>query len=321
MFLGIAIGDALGKPIEMWKIDKIAKVHGRVTDYKSCEGHKFFDGHPVGSITDDTILSQAVAEALIKGEENLELHGAAHGEALNHAMGGWGGTTKDSLRRLQKGVPWSESGKTANPKRGTGNGVAMKVLPYGAYCAAMGKEPRSDFLEDLSLMTHYTKMGIASGFVMATAALHALSWEGTPTDTNIHVLVDRMLSAALDAEHANRKGNETEEKLSSAIEKLYDWKNLTPEKIVEEFGAGGCYIMWSVPFTLAFWMRNPASIETVYDLASAGGDTDSNCSMGAGLVGAVAGEGVFPQHLLEGLTVRGEMIDLADRFCDRFGIN
>ena len=42
MFLGIAIGDALGKPVEMFKIAKIAKLHGRVTKYLPCDGHKFF---------------------------------------------------------------------------------------------------------------------------------------------------------------------------------------------------------------------------------------------------------------------------------------
>lgn len=323
MFLGIAIGDALGKPVEMMKIDKIAKKHGRVTTYLPCDGHKFFDGHPLGSITDDTILSQAVAESLIETgdiDSSLDVQARRYAEALDHAMGGWGRTTKNALKRLKKGVHWSESGKTDDPKCGTGNGIAMKALPLGAYFAVRGEDILRKSMADIALMTHYTRMAVASNLVMALAGAYALK---LPTD---QIIKDREWICGkfkAFAEHAEKRdyyGNDTEDKLSTQFEKLKAMPDATPQQIVDTFGAGGCYIMWSVPFTLAFWLRNPSSIETVYDLASAGGDTDSNCSMGAGLVGAVSGEGVFPKELVDGLTVKDDILDLADRFCDRFGI-
>lgn len=319
MFLGLAIGDALGKPVEMFKREKIANLHGRVTSYLPCDGHKFFDGHPIGSITDDTILSMAVAEALIEDHLSMEVQARRHAEALEHAMGGWGNTTKEALRRLKKGVSWEESGKSDRPMRGTGNGVAMKIIPYGAYCAALKIEVRNSFLEDLSLMTHYTHLGVSSGYVMATAAKHAFMWGGLlPEPRHMKALVDAMVAAAIGG--VQRKGDPSEESLADNIHKLYGYDNMNPESIGEMFGNGSCYIMHSVPFTLAYWMRNPASVEVIYDLASAGGDTDSNASMAGGLVGAMSGDGVFPTELVNGLGCRDEVLDLAERFCDKFGV-
>lgn len=320
MFLGIAVGDALGKPVEMWKIDKIAKVHGRVTKYHSCDGHKFFDGHEVGTITDDTILSMAVAKALIEGGEDMEVHAKYHALALDHAMGGWGNTTKEALRKLKNGVSWSESGKNEGKMRGTGNGVAMKVLPYAAYCVANKVDIHTKFLEDLALMTHYTDMGIASGAAMVRAGEMALEWSADFIVQNRAAVASNIVNSALWGEVVSDKANVVEEKLSDDLATLYHNVMMTPEEIVKTFGAGSCYIKHSIPFTLAFWLRNPGSIETVYDLASAGGDTDSNCSMGAGLVGAVSGERIFPAELTDNLKVKDEILDLADRFCDRFAI-
>src|SRR3989338_6949798 len=65
MFLGIAIGDALGMPVEIMSAETIAAKYGRVTDYLEPKGHKWFDGKPAGTTTDDTQLTLVVAESLI----------------------------------------------------------------------------------------------------------------------------------------------------------------------------------------------------------------------------------------------------------------
>jgi ADP-ribosylglycohydrolase len=94
----------------------------------------------------------------------------------------------------------------------------------------------------------------------------------------------------------------------------------TDEKIREEFGGGGWYVYRSLPFTYAFFCRDHTSIESVYDCVSAGGDTDSNGSMLASLLGALHGTSIFPQHLIDGLDKKNEIIDVADRLSERFGV-
>jgi hypothetical protein len=66
--------------------------------------------------------------------------------------------------------------------------------------------------------------------------------------------------------------------------------------------------------TYAFFLKNPSSIDSLYDCVSAGGDTDSNGSMLAGLLGALHGTGIFPQHLVDGLVEKEEVLAIADQF-------
>lgn len=147
MFLGTAVGDALGMPVEGWSADKIKETHGRVTSYLDPKGHKWFDGMKAGTTTDDTQLTLTVAEALIEGGGiDLDTQVKHHVKAFKTHTSGWGRTTKEAIEKLANGVHWSESGsysptetdegvKKPGP-RGFGNGVAMKAGPIGVYLSA-----------------------------------------------------------------------------------------------------------------------------------------------------------------------------------------
>jgi ADP-ribosylglycohydrolase len=63
-------------------------------------------------------------------------------------------------------------------------------------------------------------------------------------------------------------------------------------------------------------VRNPHSIDSLYDCVSAGGDTDSNGSMLASLLGALHGAAIFPKDLVDDLLPRATVLDVAHRFCD-----
>ena len=83
LFLGTALGDALGMPVETFNRDRIHREHGLVTKYVSTAGHKWFDGVPPGTITDDTQLTLALARAIIDaGKIDLDTIAARHVEAF-----------------------------------------------------------------------------------------------------------------------------------------------------------------------------------------------------------------------------------------------
>lgn len=65
-----------------------------------------------------------------------------------------------------------------------------------------------------------------------------------------------------------------------------------------------------------FFLRKPHSIEALYDVISAGGDTDTNGSMVGALLGALNGPNIFPDHLIEGLDQEKEIMLVANRFYD-----
>src|SRR5262249_42825560 len=146
--------------------------------------------------------------------------------------------------------------------------------------------------------THRTGMAVSSALAQAFATLYCLGH--TPDDFSPRAF----LSAVVEASRAGKKY--FPETLKDDItERFQVLEHVTGESrnedFVRDFGAGSVYVYNSLPFTYAFFVRNPTGIEAHYDCVSSGGDTDSNASMLGGLLGALHGTAVFPKELAEGL--------------------
>ena len=124
---GLAIGDALGRPTEFLSSDLI----------KSKYGDKGIQELPEPALfTDDTQMSVAIAEALIKsGEKDIEEIMAAvkeefikwlHSPENNRAPGR---TCLSGVENMEKGTHWSESGVAGSK----GCGSAMRAAPIGYF--------------------------------------------------------------------------------------------------------------------------------------------------------------------------------------------
>lgn len=321
-FLGLAIGDAIGKAVETWTPQQIVEKHGRIEKYLDCAGHKWFDGDKIGTWTDDTQLSLAVARGLIESEDfDLNFIAKEHVKEYLKCVLGWGGSTKEAVQRLSDGVHWSEAGFTDIPGRGTGNGVCMKVAPIGLFMALTNPDckdpPWNDHIikiVQLSTMTHRTSLAITSGLAHSFAILKCLITSPTAFDKFSFV---RMMQASADM-GKNFLPETIKDDLSVRFKLLEN--DYAPLGILdpEVFGGGSCYAYDSLPFTYAWFLRNPTSIESLYNCVSGGGDTDTNGSMLGSLLGALNGEEIFPAHLVEGLDRREEIMEVADKFCEKF---
>jgi ADP-ribosylglycohydrolase len=327
MFLGVAIGDALGMPVETKTFLEIETEHGHVIDYLDPGDHKWFKGFQRGQWTDDTQATLALLMSLIaKGKIDLADMAAKQIAAMDECSIGWGDSTRNSLEAVRKGVHWLKSG---NPK-GAGNGVAMKISPFAAYLAA----PETDHfiheqVAELALMTHQTDMAVLSGFIQ----MHALSFCLNCVDEESPFSAERLLQYVL------RYGNAVQAMLRerkyqlthlpedflgrfAALMCLHDeLKQMTPDRLAECYGGADCYVYNSLPFTMAMFLRDPVSIETLYDTINAGGDTDTNGSMVGALLGALNGTKIFPAHLIDGLWQKDKILQVANDFCDRFKID
>lgn len=93
-------------------------------------------------------------------------------------------------------------------------------------------------------------------------------------------------------------------------------RDLSCETIARIFGANGFHAADSLPTTWAFFFQNPQSIEALYNVVNAGGDSDSNGAMVGALLGALNGLDIFPQHLIDGLWQRERIIETAEKLCD-----
>lgn len=335
MFLGIAIGDGLGVPVETMQPDEISDKFGRITTYIRNGEHKWYKDFAIGQWSDDTQLSLAIAESEIQKRcVNVNDIAMRHIKAMGECSIGWGRSTKDSIACFKNGEHWSNTG---NPN-GAGNGVAMKVAPIGALMLAdalsLSKKKSLYFSEycdaarrkifpkivDLSIMTHKSSIAIASGLAQADATFTCLNPD---IERNFEdQFLNNVLECCWIGERIN-VGDTITDRLSERIEKIIytrPHKNMTVNEIAKLFGDATCYVYNSLPFCYAAFLKNPRSIETLYDVVNAGGDTDTNGSIVGALLGALNGTKIFPKHLIDGMWRREYVLDVANRFCKKFEI-
>lgn len=363
MFLGVAIGDALGMPVETMTAEEIESKYGRVTAYIQPDGHKWFDGLEAGTWTDDTQLTLAVARSLIKcGRINVYDIQKEHAEAYveNHKY--WGKTTRQAIENFMQGKSYHDYGVFG----GAGNGVLMKMSPLALYYFFLEykiaeEEIKYDNIDpiyndemhkfkrqidEFCLMTHKSSDALYSAniyfpFVFSLAydslleCITGLPQEQIPSqsdapageeDDNLSPMYYRVhnhswrtvaFSGLLEQE--GNKKPPMYDKLEKMMEKLIkrEYQSMSVLEIAKELGTGS-YVGESMPFVLASILSRPLSIELLYDVVNAGGDTDTNGSMIGAMIGITLGEKGLPEHLVNGLWRKDEIIKVADAFCDRF---
>jgi ADP-ribosyl-[dinitrogen reductase] hydrolase len=323
MFLGVGIGDALGMPVEVYKRARIIEQFGgRVDHYHPPAGHQFFDGKAAGDTTDDTQLTLAVAEALIEADGfDMDAIARHHVRCLDEDVGGWGSTTRGAIERLKAGVSWKASGVTDQPTRGRGNGVCMKVAPLAAYFLArqVPHEQAVAMVAELAGMTHRTGVALSGGLAHVSACGTCLRTTD-PHHFETETFIERVVMASESGQAYRQDTQADAHELTQRLKQLAQHREYDVERTIAAFGGGSYYVMDSLPFSYMFFCRNPHSIETLYEVVSAGGDTDSNGSMMASLLGALHGTSIFPEHLIEGLKPKDKIVEVANRFCDCFEI-
>jgi ADP-ribosylglycohydrolase len=173
-------------------------------------------------------------------------------------------------------------------------------------------------LADFTGMTHPTSMAVSSCLAHAFAAFRCMVSD--PDNFNIKTFINTVVNSS----EIGKQYYADTLNADDITERFRLLDNITSktttQEISEMFGKGSYYVYNSLPFTYAFFVRNPTSIEQLYECASAGGDTDSNASMLGALLGALNGTSIFPKELVDGLSTKNDLIKLADAFSERFGI-
>ena len=314
MFLGVAIGDALGMPFESKKYEDI-KSSKRLKGYRgSRRGVK-------GTCTDDTQLTLCTALAMIEsGKFDMDSIAAWHVRAYNESTSGWGGTTRDAVKKISEGEHWSKAGEfIGQENRGFGNGIPMKVAPLAAYFVLTNNFSNyKQILLDFTSMTHQTSVAVSSCHAHVAALIYCLN--STVEDFRVRTFLQEVTDAScIGRAYYTKPVDDITDKLESLL-KIYDIPDLLfdDEYLVKEFGGGTCYVYNSLPFSYAFFLRGPFSIETLYDVAYAGGDADTNASFVASMLGAICGTTIFPKLLVEGVQNKSQIIKIADLFYEKF---
>src|SRR5262249_47265020 len=107
--------------------------------------------------------------------------------------------------------------------------------------------------------------------------------------------------------------------ITGRLERIGDFRRASCEDIVTAF-SGGCYVYESLPFSYAFFLRDPKYFTAVIDVISSGGDTDSNGALVGALQGALLGRAYLPGELIAGVRRRDVMKTACDRFARELNV-
>ena len=152
LIYGIAIGDALGVPVEFMSRKHLTC--NPVVDMRAFGTHH----QPAGTWSDDTAMSMLLVEQLIEGYDLQKLadrfckwyqynEWTPHGEIFDMGV-----ATRNAMDKLAKGIPATQSGECDDYSNG--NGSLMRILPLAIYLQNKPIDERFRMVKEVSAITH-----------------------------------------------------------------------------------------------------------------------------------------------------------------------
>lgn len=323
--MGVAIGDALGMPVETMKHDEIMKLNGGtgVTGFMEPFQTRVKDtaGLKAGATTDDWQLTRAVATSIIRcdGVFSARDCAQAHVEELNKSLFGWGGTTQRAIEDIRdaKRVIGRDLLPPAEPGKGCGNGVIMKVAPMAIAEYIQRRHDSSiwnfwDKVMSLGAITHPDVRASISACAVGSFIMIAL--ENPPLQQEEGIRVLDGLIATLRAPEDFR--DMTTERVTDVLLKISG--SLTNAQSLRERVGCGFHAPQTAGFSIGTFLRHPTDFRTgVLEAVNAGGDTDTNASVVGALIGANVGLDGIPEEWQNFNPDFQEALEIGQQFYDK----
>ena len=132
--VGLAVGDALGGPLEFMGAGEIVAQYGGPV--RQMVGGGWLRLRP-GEYTDDTQMTLCIAESIVeKGAFDMDDVARRFVAWYDSQPKDIGNITRLALAELKRGVPWQEAGRVAHRRAGgrsAGNGSIMRCAPVALY--------------------------------------------------------------------------------------------------------------------------------------------------------------------------------------------
>lgn len=327
MLHGIALGDALGAPVEKLSAADIRARYGRVTSLRT-RWHKM-DLAPEarnnrvrgdGIVTDDTLMTLALMDIYGEVRRHLDAWDMADGMVRQIA---WKPRWVPELQREamlidrlfypEKWIFQRHQLSSCDPRQGgIGNmvncGAAMYIAPIGVVHAA---DPKAAYDEAIGFASgHQESFGLEAAGVMAAAVAAAFV-----PDTSIDAIVEAAIGVAKDgtrnaiveiariARELRGTGASHEavcDAFHGAIAKyspMGDDLNHSPERVgrlSDAYRPSRLNAIEELPLALGFCLLNDGAFRTsIEDGINSGRDTDSIGVMAGAILGALHGESVI----------------------------
>ncbi len=323
--LGLAIGDALGAPLEGLSPQQIRAHYGQVSGF--VDGALAWKKKPYrwrmpGLYSDDTQQALALADVLLE-------HGRADADRLAEvylamatpkgaylgADRGVGRSFRMVLADLERGVSPRHSGQAS-----AGIGAAMRIAPAALYCGD-DTDALFEAVIDASLMTHRDIRSLAGAMSVAFAVRRLMG--GADRDPSFLFRVAADVKAAEDriaerfptevtslADHRHAVSSS----LAHAESLLDEPRDRALTALVEEANRHGAEPMCRrptmgfppacIPTCLYLLLTTESFEEAILDVINLGGDADTAGAILGAFAGAHYGERGISERLLQGLQNR-----------------
>lgn len=263
--VGLAVGDAMGFPLEGLSARRIQRRFGRPERYR-------FLGRR-GFVSDDTEQAVMVAEAALAAAADP----GATARGFARRLVGWFWTVPPGVGLATVRACLKMSVGLAGGVASAGNGAAMRAAPLGLL------PRREGLVEAVSRVTHTDPRAVDGARAIAEAVALVVAAGEAPWPALQAVL------GALDPRLAER------------LERAWTLREASPEEAARELGTTG-YVLHSVPLALwALWSDPPGFLEGLHRVVLQGGDADSTGAMAGALLGARFGLEAIPAELADHL--------------------
>jgi ADP-ribosyl-[dinitrogen reductase] hydrolase len=299
-FLGAAIGDALGVPVEFKS--RAVRQDDPVIDFRGFGTWK----QPPGTFSDDSSLLFCTAESLCLGFDLDDMAGrfirwesegywAAHQAAFDI-----GNATSTAIERLKTGVSPTVSGGMR--EQDNGNGSLMRILPLAFWLQAeTSVDVRYQIVKQVSGITHGHFRSVMACFCYVELAINLLN-------SNSPAQAYRRMQTTVNTFAIEQNFAPAEMILFNRL--LGQDIAVVPSQNLQASG----YVLHTLE--AAIWcLLTTDSYETcVLQAINLGEDTDTTGCVAGGLAGLQYDFEAIPSRWIQGLVRSADVFNLAERF-------
>ncbi|SEW56252.1 ADP-ribosylglycohydrolase family protein [Chitinophaga arvensicola] len=299
-FYGIAIGDALGVPVE-FKTRSYLKENPITT----LTGYGCWN-QPAGTFSDDSSLTFCTAESLIGGYDvqrmaqtfvrwSSEGYWGAHNEVFDI-----GHTTRRALQRVGAGVSPLVSGGFEEFENG--NGSLMRIMPLAFFLANENDiHQRYQIIREVSAITHQHFRSVLGCFIYVEFLRALLSLKNI---AEAYLQMQRSVNAYV----ANQSFNEAEIKHYERVLQ----QNIAEVSEQQLLSSG--YVVYTLESALWCLLRTNDYASCVLLAVNLGGDTDTTGAVAGAAAGLHYGIDQLPPAWVNEVVKSSEIGHLANRF-------
>lgn len=307
VLLGLACGDALGRPVEFKSPSTIRSEHGTLTEMV---GHGTWN-QPAGTITDDTEMALCIARSLTE-RSKFDPPDIADRFVEWYESGPFdiGNMTREAIRLLRDGTSWDAAGEVvwerSQEGANAGNGSVMRCAPLAvAYADDPVELVRASI--NSSRITHADPRCTIGCAVLNLTIAELIQGTDSPlaaamaqlSETEYHLGYREFLEAT-----TQQLDRQLPVELREALE-------IVPDSVdSSSLGTSG-YVVTTLQTALYDALIQDSFEEAVVSAVNRGGDADTIGAITGAVAGSRFGADLIPQRWVEALDCRPELVSLS----------